>query len=150
MKAIETADLLNYLLVDGKWRRDALSTIILCMEKHAPWLEGVANEESDVWSPSNPWIDDFREAKYIELLRLGCRCIRESEYDSGIVTFGINVDFDIGALRGAERRRLISELQELNFMEIFYRPYQMYYYLGFEPDLHYSLPHPEMLLRNVL
>ncbi|MSU55433.1 MAG: hypothetical protein EXS46_02730 [Candidatus Taylorbacteria bacterium] len=167
MKTTDTADLMRELLVDGKWRSDALTIIILCMEKSAPWLKGEANVggvawspprpllkgeakvKNVAWSPSKPWIDDLREAKYFELLRLGCRCVRESGNYSGVVTFGININFDIGALRGKERDRLIYELRTLDFMGLFNQPYRMYWLMGLASIYLYNLPHPVNLIENV-
>lgn len=132
MKTDEVEMLLRSLKADGLWRKDALFKIMLCMEADAPWLAGGTREGGAVWGPENPWIDERREAKYFELLRLGCQCIREFKSQSGqdiadIVQFGLNVYYDILGLkmsgnntyRSAPLNRLLLAIRNAGLVPLF-------------------------------
>lgn len=149
MNNTENTELIASLQVDGSWRKDALTRIIVLMEVCAPWLGGGSKGAGEIWSPPNPWITESREVKYIELLRLGCRCIRELDNVVGIVQFGLNVSYDLAVLPRDERRRLVSELDSLDFMKLFYQSYRTHYFQGLESRVPANLLHPESLVSRI-
>lgn len=128
MKTEEIDMWLRTLKSDGLWRKDALFNIMRCMEANAPWLVGGTRLNGMAWSPENPWIDKSREARYFELLRLGCRCIREFKSQSGqdiagIVPFGLNVYCDVFGLRVSYSNILLDwvllEIRNVGLVSLF-------------------------------
>ncbi|MDO8482870.1 MAG: hypothetical protein Q7S86_03570 [bacterium] len=148
MKNIE--ELKRTLQINGKWKKDAIFSIMLLMEACAPWWKGITKTKEEGWCPENQWVNESREMEYVKLLRLGCKCVRESQGIAGVVQFGLNIVQDVVVLEEGARARLLREFKNSGVVDVWcglYRGYhQMCNGLGAIPI---PLPHPDMLMRHI-
>ncbi|KKU65394.1 MAG: hypothetical protein UX89_C0030G0004 [Parcubacteria group bacterium GW2011_GWA2_47_16] len=139
------SELLLALREDGKWRKDALPAITLHVEARAPW-RNVGTTTVDVescWYPDNPWVTAERESEYMELLRLGGRCVGESIETGGVVQFGLNVYQDAVVLQGEARVRLCAEFNNTGIVALLRRLYDAHYLSLVGARISMRLPSPD-------